>query len=205
MEPRSTVSENDQKEGVASDETTTTDEKNNLDFSTQNLHGANFTHAGLNNAIFHRAYLMKANFRRAQLQASDCLEADFLRANLLRANFWKACMQNAEFYEAELQGSFFIDADMRGAHFAKANFEGAMMQEADLRFARNLHAALLPKGWYEALQNAGLIPSKCGECTPFTERFGEHPDLIGRNVCVCDACLDNCSCSRCDPEAFSRR
>ena len=71
-------------------------------------------------------------------------------------------MQNAEFYEAELQGSFFIDADMRGAHFAKANFEGAMMQEADLfprRFARNLHAALLPKGWYEALQNAGLIPS----------------------------------------------
>lgn len=199
MEPRSTVSENDRKEGVASDETTTTDEKNNLDFSTQNLHGANFTHAGLNNAIFHRAYLMKANFQFAQLQASDCLEADFLRANLLRANFWKACMKNAEFHEAELQGSFFIDADMRGARFAKANFEGAMMQGADLRFARNLHAALLPKGWYEALQNAGLIPSKCGECIE-CDREGAHAEP---HFCTCDEHY-YCSCRRCLPSALFR-
>ena len=50
-----------------------------------------------------------------------------------------------------------VNVDLREAWLREANLSEADLFKADLREAKNLDKAILPDGWREALQAAGLI------------------------------------------------
>ena len=132
---RTIVSENDQREGVASEEPTTTEDRKNL--KQADLVGANLERASLMEANLTRALLDHAHMDHARLRAACLTSADMDFANLRCAR-----MRGAKLHDVDL-----TTADLRDAN----------LRSADFRWTR-LYMARLPHGWREALEKANLIP-----------------------------------------------
>ena len=150
------VSENDQKEGVAS-ENTTTDELMSLFFERMkedsqlkelfkegDLQGANLNKANLRHADLQRANLQEANLEYADLYNANLWGANLTEAELCGANLTGACLQKAEFRGADLRWAKLQGLSLSGANLNKANLQEALLCEANLSRAR-LHFADLSR------------------------------------------------------------
>lgn len=82
----------------------------------------------------------------AEDEKKNSVRPNFCEANLIAVDFEGADLRAASFYEADMCGATFEGAGLCGSDFTDADFRGAI-----------LHEAILPEGWREALQAAGLI------------------------------------------------
>ena len=127
-----------------------------VEFSGEDLAGAELSRADLSGAVLFDTNLSKANLIGADLSGSDLTGADLSGADLTKAN-----LKGARLWNADLSGAKLVEADLSEADFWKANLYSVRLWRADLTRAKGL-----AKNSFQCLKK-GLRPI----CTVYEEGY----------------------------------
>ena len=119
-----------------------------IDFSKTDLRHSVFVGADLSRANFQGADLSGANFSRANLSGADLTSAE-----VIATNFSCAKLRSARLDHADATGATFTDADLNHASLKGADLSSANLERADLTETNLWSAILVPRRWYEWLDD----------------------------------------------------
>lgn len=128
-----------------------------MDFSRQQLRGADYSYADMNSSFCISTDFLDANMFAVNLRKSDLRNARFKRADLRKANLDSANLQKSLLRLARLEGALLRWANLEGANLQDANLEGADLQYARLQGANLKGVNFVVADLREAVYNEKTI------------------------------------------------